>query len=288
MILNVALPASAFVAFAGSAMILNSLPWFRQRSWTTFIAGRNADRVDTSLQRNIDAFWALMGQRETAAIRLRCIHAGQTVADFRLRQLLIGLAAFAVGIGLSISGIFPGFLSAIFAVGLPALAILIVEDNLTRAMRRWQRTTERQLPVVTEQLALLLASGVGLTSAIERLARRSTGPMGSDLTVVAVRVRQGVELDDALREWAERVDVASVHRLVRVLLMHRVAADLSSLLTHQIELARSSERELLIEQLEKRSQQIWVPVAVATLLPGMILVAIPFVSALDALTSAGG
>ena len=41
------------------------------------------------------------------------------------------------------------------------------------------------------------------------------------------------------------------------------------------------QREL-IEQIERRSQQVWIPVTVAALLPGAIFIAIPFVQALRA------
>jgi len=49
--------------------------------------------------------------------------------------------------------------------------------------------------------------------------------------------------------------------------------------------ARAIRRDVhreLIETIERRSQQVWIPVTVATLLPGVILMAIPFVEALRA------
>ncbi|MCB9388397.1 MAG: hypothetical protein H6512_02030 [Acidimicrobiia bacterium] len=39
-------------------------------------------------------------------------------------------------------------------------------------------------------------------------------------------------------------------------------------------------RELLAS-MEKRSQQVWIPVTVATLVPGAIFVAVPFLQALS-------
>jgi hypothetical protein len=39
------------------------------------------------------------------------------------------------------------------------------------------------------------------------------------------------------------------------------------------------QREL-IETAERRSQQVWIPVTVATLVPGVIFIAIPFIEAL--------
>jgi hypothetical protein len=36
----------------------------------------------------------------------------------------------------------------------------------------------------------------------------------------------------------------------------------------------------LLEALERRAQQVWVPVTVATLVPGVIFLSIPFIAAL--------
>jgi tight adherence protein C len=44
--------------------------------------------------------------------------------------------------------------------------------------------------------------------------------------------------------------------------------------------ARHEVQRLLTEMIERRAQQVWVPVAVATLVPGVILLAVPFLAAL--------
>jgi hypothetical protein len=47
--------------------------------------------------------------------------------------------------------------------------------------------------------------------------------------------------------------------------------------------SRSIRREVqreLIEAVERRNQQVWIPVTVAALVPGVLLMAVPFVEAL--------
>jgi tight adherence protein C len=39
-----------------------------------------------------------------------------------------------------------------------------------------------------------------------------------------------------------------------------------------------------VELIERRAQQVWIPVTVATLLPGVIFMAVPFVDAMRRLT----
>ena len=40
----------------------------------------------------------------------------------------------------------------------------------------------------------------------------------------------------------------------------------------------------LVETMERRSQQVWIPVTVATLVPGVIFLSIPFIEALRQFT----
>ena len=44
--------------------------------------------------------------------------------------------------------------------------------------------------------------------------------------------------------------------------------------------ARRDLQRRTIETIERRAQQVWVPVTVATLVPGVILLAVPFLAAL--------
>jgi hypothetical protein len=81
------------------------------------------------------------------------------------------------------------------------------------------------------------------------------------------------------------VDVPAVNRLVQVLALNRQASNLAPLLSAE---ARSIRREVqreLVETMERRTQQVWIPVTVATLVPGVILISIPFLTALQTFRS---
>jgi len=47
---------------------------------------------------------------------------------------------------------------------------------------------------------------------------------------------------------------------------------------------RADTHRRLVESIERRSQLVWVPVTVATLVPGLLLLGIPFISALRQVT----
>jgi hypothetical protein len=58
------------------------------------------------------------------------------------------------------------------------------------------------------------------------------------------------------------------------------AADLGRLVSNEARAIRRDVQRDLVQTMERRGQQVWVPVTVATLVPGVIFLAIPFVEAL--------
>ena len=93
-------------------------------------------------------------------------------------------------------------------------------------------------------------------------------------------MRQGLSEIEALREWSEIADVDALDRLVGVLALNREAPDLDRLITQEARSIRRDAHRDLIETIEKRSQQVWIPVTVAALVPGVLLMGVPFVEAL--------
>jgi Flp pilus assembly protein TadB len=165
--------------------------------------------------------------------------------------------------------------------GAPLLAFLILEQQISSASKRWQRSLFLELPVVSEQIGLLLSAGYSLSGALARVAQRSNGACARDLRRVISRVRQGLSETEALREWAALADVDAVDRLVHVLALNREASDLGRLISEEARAIRRDVHRELIERIEKRGQQVWIPVTVATLLPGVIFLAVPFTQALS-------
>ena len=141
-----------------------------------------------------------------------------------------------------------------------------------------------ELPVVAEQLAMHLSAGYSLSASVARLGRRSSGACAEDLRVAARRIRGGASEVSALREWAELSKVEAVSRLVGVLALNQEAGDLGTLIGME---ARSIRREVhreLMETIERREQMVWIPVTVATLVPGVVFLVVPFIHALSRFT----
>ncbi len=228
---------------------------------------------------------AVFGVSEELELRLRRVHSPLDVTGFRLRQLawsggglLAGLLAAGLGLPLPVAGL--------CIAGAPLLAFLAVEQRLASASDARKARVRRELPVVGEQLATLINSGYSLGAALNRIADRGQGACAQDLRGVVNRIRQGVGETQALREWAEVAQVDTLDRLVGVLALNSEASDLGRLVGIEARQGRRDLQRHTTEIIERRAQQVWVPVTVATLVPGVILLAVPFLSALRLFSSA--
>ncbi|MGI8794008.1 MAG: type II secretion system F family protein [Acidimicrobiales bacterium] len=293
----------AFLAtWAGFALALSEFGWFRRRSLadrlSPYLAGRPPATTSRSsaaglrdllepLSRGMgDGLARAFGVAEDVESRLRRIHSDTTGGEFRVQQLGWAVTAMAVGSATALATRPPAPVVALLIAGSPVLGFLVVEQRLAVTSARWQERLRLELPVVGEQLAMLLGAGYSLSAALQRLATRGDGCVARDLRRVVNRIHQGVSESTALREWGDLAKVAGVSRLVSVLALNRSAADIGTLVAAE---ARNVRRDLhrdLVETMERRSQQVWIPVTVATLVPGSIFLAIPFIEALQLFSGA--
>jgi tight adherence protein C len=222
----------------------------------------------------------ILGTGEDLAVRLRRAHVATDATTFRIRQL--AWAGGALGAGIIAAQVLspPLVGTLVLVVGAPLLAFLVLEQQVAQASARWQQRTFLELPVVTEQLGMLLSAGYSLGGALQRLSRRGTGACSTDLRTVCARTQQGVAEIEALREWADRVDLAELHRLVDVLALNREAGDLGRLIAEEARATRREVQRQMVEVIERRGQQVWIPVTVATLVPGVLFLTVPFIEAM--------
>lgn len=223
----------------------------------------------------------LLGIAEELDVRLARIHSPLDPTGFRIRQIGYGLAAFGFAVLLTVAFRPPLPIAFLFLLGAPLLAFLLLEQQLAAASKSWQRRVFLELPVVTEQLAMLLSAGYSLTAAMNRVATRGRGACARDLARVLTRIRQGLSDVEALREWGTIASVDAIDRLIPVLALNREASDLGRLLSEEARGIRRDVQRELTELVERRGQQVWIPVTVATLIPGVIFLAVPFVTALQ-------
>jgi tight adherence protein C len=291
--------ALLLLAGVGAALLLDRARWFRRRSLVSRLgpygtspahravpsATSPTGEVLLPLLRSVtDRMNRLLGTTDDLATRLARADRSEDPTEFRLRQLVHSLCGLAVGAGIA-TLVRPGALVSILLVaGLPLLAALVDEQRLASRIGDRRAALRLELPVVAEQLGVLIDAGWSLPAAVQRIAVRGRGVAAADLRQVSLRIRQGLTEQAALSEWADSSDLDAVRRLVGVLALHREAGDLGRLIAGEARAIRAEAHRDLVERIERRSQLVWIPVTVATLVPGLLFLAVPFVSALSQVT----
>lgn len=291
--------------WAGTALLLSTVPRFARRPLgdrlRPYAAGgirsaapRRAQGGGRQFAEVLSPFAQFVGSTLSKAVgvsddvsaRLARVGREESGQLFRLRQLAIGAAA-GFGTFVMVTAVSMDLAVALgAALGVAALAILIVEQRLVAASEQYQQQLNGELPVIAEQLGMLLSAGFSLSAAIGRIAQRGSGICSAELLVVTRRIRHGLSEATALREWADRADVPALGRLVEVLALNQETSDLGGMISAEARAIRREAHRELIELIERREQMVWIPVTVATLIPGVIFLAIPFIGALSTFSGA--
>jgi len=221
-----------------------------------------------------------IGSEKALNSRLERAGVPVTALRFRTTQVVVGFAALVVAAAVTFVFALPAV--GVFGViaGFPIVAVWGCEQALTVALRRRTDLVVRELPLVIEQLAELMKSGVGVAEACAKVAVHTRSVVASDLGRVAREIAHGVRDEVALQAFADRHDVGAIHRIVAVLDAHRHAADLGGLLAEEVRELRLTAHRDLLASIQQREQQVWIPVTVATLVPGVLLLGVPFVHTL--------
>jgi tight adherence protein C len=292
------LAVAALALFAGSTLLLSHVRWFRRRPLADrlapYVPGGSAVR-STRILVSAETFGQVIGPlaqavgervaravgvTEPLAVRLERTGSPLDVTGFRVRQLGWAAVGLVAGSVLAVAVQLSGPVALLVIVTGPLIGFLLVEQRLAVESQSWQRRVFLELPVVAEQLGMLLSAGYSLGAGLGRLANRGKGACGRDLQRVVGRIRQGLSETEALREWAAVADVDALHRLVGVLALNRQSGDLGRLIGEEARAIRRDVHRELIETIERRGQQVWIPVTVAALVPGVIFLAVPFIDAL--------
>lgn len=291
----------AVMALVGATLALSEFRWFRRVALSErlrpYAPGATTTRRPSV---SVGSFAEVIGPLATwlgrtvstalridddVATRLERIQSPVDPTGFRIRQLAYAAITGLAGVALTIVTAPPPIVGMLVVLGTPLLAFLVPEQQLTTASSRWQRQVFLELPVVAEQLGMLLSAGYSLGSAISRLAERGKGACGQDLRRVRARIRYGSTEVAALREWADLVRVDAVDRLVSVLALNQEAGDLGRLISEEARAIRRDSQRDLVETIEKRAQLVWIPVTVAALVPGTLFLVVPFLEAMRLFTA---
>jgi tight adherence protein B len=90
-----------------------------------------------------------------------------------------------------------------------AVAAALIALIRLRVKQRFKRI-RHQLPAVMELLATTLRAGLSVRAALIQVSRQAPAPISQELAVLERMQRIGIPLDDALKQWSDRVPVEEI------------------------------------------------------------------------------
>lgn len=207
----------------------------------------------------------VLGGGATVRRQLDRLGSNLSVEQFRVQQVLWGLAAFSAVAGVGVVWSMRSAVSpvALFVLCVIAFALGVVgrDQALGRAVRRRERHMVEEFPTVADLLALSVAAGEGPVGALERCVAVSHGELSDELRRVLAEIHTGTRIARAFDDLSARTGVAIVGRFAEAL---AVAVDrgtpLVDVLHAQAADVREASRHALIEDGARREVAMMVPV----------------------------
>ncbi len=217
------------------------------------------------LRRSADRLERILGGRESIRRRLERAGSLMTVEQFRLSQVVWGLAGFggALALGVVSPARQPGralpWLLVCFGC---AIGAIVARDAfLSRQVRAREERILAEFPVVADLLALAVAAGEGPVAALGRVVSSSRGALPDELAIVLAASRTGTPIATALDALASRTGLAVVSRFAEgfAVAIER-GTPLVDVLTAQTGDVREAAKRSLIETGARKEIAMMVPV----------------------------
>jgi hypothetical protein len=279
----------ATMAGVGGATALSVAPWFGRLRLDLrvgpYVSGAAAASPPATPPRTI-ASWATEPTLTLLSGALACTHRSGEADRVRVLSLTAGIVTLtASASALAIVGAEPWLAIPVLAV-LPSLALAAPTLRARSEAERWRASVQDSLPELCERIAVLMGTGRSLTSALHTAASSMTGPIARDLGAVDARLALGHDVEQALRQWADRLRLPALDRLVAVLALHAETPDLGRLISREADAGRAEAHRDLLAHIDRRAEQVWIPVTIAALVPGAIFLLLPFFAALETFSAA--
>ena len=190
------------------------------------------------------------------------------------------LVAAASCMALAVALVASGRSAAALGVGLAGFAVLGAPPAMRMANARAERRRiEGELPLAVEKLAVYLASGYSLSAALARLGEQ-VGASAPVFSLMSNGVRSGMSAADAAVEAARRWPGPAMARLAALLEGGAGGADMVKAARSTAAGLRAEAHRDALAAMEKDSQKIWIPITIAALVPGVVMIFVPFVAVL--------
>ncbi len=135
-----------------------------------------------------------------------------------------------------------------------------------------QDEIQRGLPDTIDLLTITVEAGLGFDSALDRVARSTEGPLGQELRRTVRDMQLGRPRAEALRGWADRVNLPELRTLVSSLIQaEEFGITMGDVLRSQATELRERRRQRAEEHAQKMPVKILLPL-IFLILPSMFVV----------------
>lgn len=230
-----------------------------------------------AVRRAAQAVGSMVGGSASVSARLDRLGRQGTVEQFRIRQVLWGLAGFGACACLAMfwlarNGNGSVSLLVMCAAGFAA-GVFGCDNALSSAVRAHEQRMSEEFPTVADLLALAVAAGESPVAGLERVARVCHGDLAMEIDRVLADIRTGASVQQAFDNLAARTGVASIARFAEGLAVAvERGTPLVDVLHAQAADVRESSRRRLIEAGGRKEVAMMIPV-VFLILPITIIFA---------------
>lgn len=212
-----------------------------------------------------DTVERILGGSASVRRRLERADLERSVHEFRVEQVVWGLAAFGVaaayGLVRTLSGTGGAVSSLLISATALAGGVIARDHHLTGQVTARERRIIAEFPAIAELLALAVAAGESPVSALDRVVRRSGGELSRDLAKVLAAVRTGEPVGIAFDHWSSVTGLPLVSRFAQgIAVAVERGTPLAEVLHAQAADVREAGRRELIEIAARKEIFMMVPV----------------------------
>jgi tight adherence protein C len=212
-----------------------------------------------------DSVGGVLGGSASVQRRLVRLGSASTVEQFRVRQVIWGVAGFTA------SAVLATFVWSARGGNVPALLIfclmgflagvLACDNRLSAQVRTREDRMQAEFPVVADLLALAVAAGESPVAGLERILSVIHGSLGDEIGQVLADVRTGTPVASAFDALAARTGVPSIARFAEGMAVAiERGTPLVDVLHAQAADVREATRRDLIEAGGRKEVAMMIPV----------------------------
>ena len=182
------------------------------------------------------------------------------------------VGSVVLGLALAGSGLLPVGNGLIFGIVGGVLAFIVPDFVLSRLVKTRRANMLVQLPEVLDLLCVSVEAGLGFDGALARITERSKGPLLEELSIVLHEMRIGESRIQALKNFAERLDMPETTAFARSIIQaEQLGMSLGRILRVQAADSRNKRQMWAEEKAMKAPIKMLFP-TVIFIFPAMFIV----------------